>query len=121
VSDRMFHVLVLGGVALVGCGGSTSAGPDKSAGDAAPTDASTADEFFPAETANVAYDAGGSPGPEDAGTDRAEPLGDAHFPSELPPPPPELDAQAGGTGDAGEYADARLPDAGICVPCEALK
>jgi hypothetical protein len=29
VNDRMFHVLVLGGLALVCCGGSTAAGGDK--------------------------------------------------------------------------------------------
>jgi hypothetical protein len=103
----------------VGCGGSTSAGVDKGTGDATPSDATSTDEFFPAETANFAYDAGGSPGPADAEMDRA--AGDAHFPSELPPPPPALDAQTGEAGDANGYADAQLPDAGICVPCEAPK
>jgi hypothetical protein len=121
VSDRMFHVLVFGGLALVGCGGSTSVDGDKGAGNATPSDATSTDEFFPAETASFAYDAGGSPGPLDAGMDRTEPPGDAHFPSELPPPPPNLDAQVEAASDASEYADARLPDAGICVPCEAPK
>ena len=119
----MFHVLVLGGLALVGCGGSTTAGVDKGTGDATPSDATSTDEFFPAETANFVYDAGGSPRPADAPMDWTEPPGDEYFPSELPPltPPPDLDAQAEASGDANGYADARLPDAGICVPCEAPK
>jgi hypothetical protein len=114
----MFHVLVLGGLALVGCGGAV--GVDKGTTDAAPSDATSTDEFFPTETANFAYDASGSPA--DAPSAALE--DGSSFPSELPPvPPPALDAQDAGaaTGDASEYADARLPDAGICVPCEAPK
>jgi hypothetical protein len=113
VNDRMFHVLVLGGLALVGCGGSTAGGSDKATGDAEPSDARSAEDGFPSETASEA-DASGLPESSDATTHP----GDAAFSSDLPPP---SDAQApdAGASDASEYADARVQDAGYCVPCEA--
>jgi hypothetical protein len=117
VNDRMFHVLVLGGLALVGCGGSTAAGSEKGTADAEPSDATSAEDGFPSETA-YEPDASGFPGSSDARTDPR----DASFPSELPPPPPpQSDAQAhdAGASDASEYADARIPNPGPCVPCEA--
>ena len=139
MSDRMFHVLVLGGLALVGCGGSTT-GATNPADGAAGSDAGAVDDAFPSETASGYVDASGSPGA--ASADAASILeaydgGHPIFPNEGPPPPPPLlsdEAGTGdayvdalfpntGTGDAGEYADAGIPDAGLCarVPCEAPK
>jgi hypothetical protein len=115
----MFHVLVLGGMALVGCGGATGTATDAGVGEPAPSDAAAADDSFPSETNASPPDASGEP--PSTGTD-AEPQpadsGHVGFPSELPPPPDPVD---GGAGDAGEYADATRPDAGQCVPCELLK
>jgi hypothetical protein len=103
VSDRMFHVLVLGGLAFVGCGGSTAAGIDKGKGDAEPSDAASAEDGFagfPDETAYQVADAHASPDSGDASTGIE-------------------DADAGAS-DANEYADARIQDAERgCVPCEA--
>jgi hypothetical protein len=102
VSDRMFHVLVLGGLALVGCGGSTATVSDKGKGDAEPSDAASGEDGFtgfPDETAYQVADAYGSPDSSDASTGIE-------------------DADAG-PSDASEYADARIQDAGRCVPCEA--
>jgi hypothetical protein len=96
----MFHVLVLGGLALVGCGGSTAAAIDKGKGDAEPSDATSAEDGFPGfpdETAYQAPDAYASPDSGDASIEDAD----------------------AGAGDANEYADARIQDAGHCVPCEA--
>jgi hypothetical protein len=117
VNDRMFHVLVLGGLALVGCGGSTAAGSEKGTSDAEPSDATSAEDGFPSETA---YEPDAYSFPESSDASMAR--GDANFPSETaPPPPPPPDAQApdAGASDASEYADARTPNPGPCVPCEA--
>jgi len=114
VNDRMFHVLVLGGLPLVGCGGSTAAGTEKGTADAEPSDATSAEDGFPSETANEP-DAYGFPGSSDARTDPR----DASFPSEVPPPPPDAQGLDAGASDASEYADARIPNPGPCVPCEA--
>jgi hypothetical protein len=117
VNDRMFYVLVLGGLALVGCGGLTAAGSDKGTADAEPSDATSGEDGFPSETA-YAPDAYGLPESRDASTGP----GDTWFPNEVaPPPPPPPDAQVhdAGASDASEYADARVQDAGYCVPCEA--
>jgi hypothetical protein len=116
VSDRMFHVLVLGGMALVGCGGATGTVTDAGVGEPAPSDAASAEDSFPSETNAGPLDAYVS---TDAGAPQSADSGHVGFPSELPPPPP--DPVDGGVGDAGAYADAMLPDAGPCVPCELLK
>jgi hypothetical protein len=134
MNDRMFHVLVLGGLALVGCGGSTT-GAANPANGAVGSDASAVDDAFPSETASGLVDASGSPGAPSADAGNlleAYDGGHGVFPSELPPPPPPLLADAGTadayadalvTGDAGEYSDAGVPDAGLCarVPCELPK
>ena len=116
--DRMFHVLVLGGIALVACGGATTTDASGLT-DAEPQEASAGDGSFPSET-NAA--------PLDAATETAVVFPsetatpyDASFPSELPPPPPDLDAgspDAHAASDAGAYADA-AQGSGYCVPCEA--
>lgn len=114
----MFHVLVLGGIALVACGGTTEAGKVAAVGDAEPSDALAEDGSFPSET-NAA--------PPDASTGPVFPMEtatpyDGSFPSELPPAPPVLDAQAPGdsAADAGAYADAAT-DARYIMPIEAPK
>lgn len=127
MNDRMFHVLVLGGMALVGCGGSTLAEPDAGSGDASPhgpEDAASKDVAFPFETNAALLDGSDSldeGSPVDAGN-----LGrDVWFPNEAPPPPPPLpvDAQAGdaGASDANGFADAVVAEGGPCMPCEAPK
>jgi hypothetical protein len=66
MQDRMFQVLVVGGMALVGCGGAGATGPERD-GDAAPLRAQDADasdaggSFFPLETNAGPYDASFSP------------------------------------------------------------
>jgi hypothetical protein len=96
--DRMFRVIVAGGIALaggapalvVGCGGSVST----SASDAGP-------DGFPQETAGPLRDASS----QDAGSDV-----DA-FPQEGPPPP--VDAGLDGhVADAGADVDAWFPQEG---------
>lgn len=65
MSDRMSHVLMLGGMALVGCGGSTLPEPDRASSDAtpheledaAPADAASTDVTFPFETNAALLDA----------------------------------------------------------------
>jgi hypothetical protein len=64
VHDRMFHVVVLGGIALVACGGTTEAGKAEAVGDAEPSDAVAEDGSFPSET-NAA--------PPDPSTERVAP------------------------------------------------
>jgi hypothetical protein len=116
----MFHVLVLGGMALVGCGGATGTVTDAGVGEPAPSDAAAAEDSFPSETNAGPLDASGEP--QSTGSDaesQSADSGHVGFPSELPAPPPA--PVDGGVGDAGDYADAMLPDAGRCVPCEALK
>jgi hypothetical protein len=127
VNDKMFRVLVLGGMALVGCGGSiaTKSTTDKGAGDAEPQDASSAGQGFPSETNAGVLDASGlvpdgSTGGGASSGSTSTTTADAYaFPSELPPPPPPppdaAPAQGGtveagtieaGTADAAGYADA---------------
>lgn len=67
----MFHVLVLGGLALVGCGGAKAADIDKGKGDAEPSDAASAEDVFtgfPDETAYQVADASGLPMPAGGST-----------------------------------------------------
>jgi hypothetical protein len=100
--DRMFQVLVLGGMALVGCGGSTLTEANKGAGDAKPSDATSGDTAFPSETNAGLLDGSGDVTAEhtEAGS--------------------SVDAQASetGTGDADGYADATVGETGCRVPCE---
>ncbi|MGH7733212.1 MAG: hypothetical protein ACREOE_05780 [Gemmatimonadales bacterium] len=116
----MFNVLVLGGLALVGCGGSvaTERGEDnRQAGDAASGRGGTA--------ANGA--AVGEAGAQDAARPSALSPRDAGyigFPNEAPPPPPPPPAEDASSSDVSSaldgYADATvgLPPCGG-VPCEA--
>jgi hypothetical protein len=96
--DRMFHVLVLGGIALVGgegCGSTGLTFPSKdAAADATsadgPSDAKT-DEYFPSEL----------PAYVDAGSVTGSEAGDA-FPFVGPPP-----SDAGADRDAGFPVEAQ--------------
>jgi hypothetical protein len=93
--DRMFHVLVLGGIALVGGGGACGssglvfpakdAATDSAAADGGSDAESDADAYFPSElpahvdAGGVLGDDGGDALPLDAGSDQ-----DAGFPVEAP-------------------------------------
>ncbi|MGH7436973.1 MAG: hypothetical protein ACRENE_14970 [Polyangiaceae bacterium] len=118
MGERMFNVLVLGGLALVGCGGSvaTERGEDnRQAGDAASGNGGSA--------ANGA--AIGEAGAQDAANPFALSPRDAGyigFPNEAPPPPPPPppeDAASDASSALDGYADAAvgLPRCGG-VPCE---
>lgn len=113
----MFHVLVLGGLTLVGCGGSTAAASDKGGGDAEPSDATSTEDGFPSETPFPALDADGLPESSDTSTAPAMPGSRASFRRHRHSRPTRKVSDAG-TSDASEYADARIQDAGQCVPCE---
>jgi hypothetical protein len=124
MSDRMFHVLVLGGMALVGCGGSTSAEPGQGTGDAAASgvdDSALADVATPLDASVGLLDASGSLdgnpglGTPDAGADWSVPRE-----GPPPPPPPVQDAQSqDAASDADGYADAAIGQKETGVPSEA--
>ena len=118
--DRMFHVLVLGGISLVACGGTTEAGKAAAVGDAEPSDALAEDGSFPSETNAASPDA--STGPVVVFPMETATPYDGSSPSELPPPPPVLDAEApeDSAADSGVYADAAT-DARYIMPIEAPK
>jgi hypothetical protein len=101
MADRMFHVLVLGGFALVGCGGSTGAKVTAAANGAADT----------ADGASGGDDASGGSVP-DALIDAAA---DGWIPIEGPQPLPEA---AAADGSAGALADASTD--GYVEPCSHL-
>jgi hypothetical protein len=96
----MFHVLVLGGMALVGCGGSSGAQASQGASDAAARgtdDGGLADVATPFDASLGLLDGSGSI--------------DVN---------PELDALAQDAGgDSGAYADAALGQRETGVPTEA--
>jgi hypothetical protein len=80
----MFRVIVVGGVALAACGGSTQVpgGDGGTPGDAAP-DASDAAEDFPSELPTI-LDSG--PAPDTGHVGDASVDADAGFPHEAPSP-----------------------------------
>lgn len=110
MSDRMFRVLVLGGMALVGCGSSTTAQSGQSSGGDASADAAA-----PLDASVGLLDGTGM-------LDVQPGLGDGWVPREgpPPPPPPPEDAQAqDAAGDADGYADAMPDRTETGVPSEA--
>jgi hypothetical protein len=112
MSDRMFHVLVLGGMALVGCGGAATTQSAQGSGDDASADAAA-----PLDATVGPFD-----GDSAASLDVHPGLGDGWGPKEgpAPPPPPPDDAQApDAAGDADGYADAMPDRTGTGFPAEA--
>jgi hypothetical protein len=84
--DRMFRVIVLGGIALAACGGSTQvpAGDGGTPGDA-PADATDAAEEFPSELPAI-VDSGPNADVRRVGDASVD--ADSGFPQEGPPPSP---------------------------------
>jgi hypothetical protein len=102
IHDRMFHVIVLGGIGLVACGGVATGSGDpgdassETATDAFPSEGKTpGPDAFPSETATVL----------DASTDgfpsETDPAGDATIDSFPTEGPAMLDA----SGDVGPQPD----------------
>jgi hypothetical protein len=118
-SDRMFRVVVLGGIALTACGGAVTTGASSDAGtgdDAFPQEGPLLVDASPMDTAPPPYDAFPREGPDvgpqpEAGYD----AGVDSFPQEGPPP--LLDSSTGddatddatvedGATEAGTILDA---------------
>ena len=123
MNDRMFHVLVLGGMALVGCGGSTLAEPDEAQAPA--TQIPTVPRTRHRRTSRFPSKRTRRCSTEWTLSTRVPlwtqgPCRDVWFPNEAPPPPPPLpvDAQAGdaGASDANGFADAVVAEGGPCMP-----
>ncbi len=114
MSDRMFNVLVLGGMALVGCGGAVSSqGPDTTTRDAA----SAGNGSSPGTASGAAgttSDAAGSAFPGDASRD-------GQLPSDPPDDAATSDAPVASDAAASPdgYADATIINPGCRLPCEA--
>jgi len=114
-ADRMFRVLVLGGIALTACGGSVttpSSGTDSGTGqDGFPQEGPAQPDAFPSETAQQ-VDAFPSEGPAyiDAGVDSAADGGSDAFPQEGPAP---LDS---GSDVPCFPQETALADAGCITP-----
>ncbi len=119
MGDRMFNVLVLGGLALVGCGGSVATqrdGDNRQAGDAASGNGGSA-------PSGAAVGEGGASDVASPITLSPRDAGYIGFPNEAPPPPPPPpaeDASSDASSALDGYADAAvgLPPCGG-VPCEA--
>jgi len=125
MTERMFHVLVLGGMSLVGCGGSTTADQDQGSGDDAAAsgvgDATPADVASPLDRSVGPLDGAGSLD-VNSDLDAGDTGADVRvFPREAPPPPPPIypDAESlDAGGDVAAYADASIQgESG--VPMEA--
>ena len=119
MGDRMFNVLVLGGMALVGCGGTVTT--QGGASDAMPGDDASSGNG--SSTGPNPWTDTGTQGAADAGAVGAQEGGSTLvvFPNEAPPPPPPPPSDDAASSDAGPdaYADATITNPGCRVPCEA--
>jgi hypothetical protein len=116
MGDGMFKVLVLGGLALVGCGGATTteSGDNRQVGDASSDDGGS-----PARGTSTSEG-----GAQDSAYPSAVDSGDAAyigFPDETPSPflgtiASDASSDASSTPDGDPEASAPLPP---CFPCEA--
>jgi hypothetical protein len=105
--DRMFRVVVLGGIALTACGGAVTTGASSDAGtgsDAFPQEGPPFADAFPMETAQQVDAFFPTEGPDasisDTGSEAGYDAGVDSFPQEGPPPLPEASTSDGATDDA---------------------
>jgi hypothetical protein len=118
MQDRMFHVLVLGGLALVGCGGSVGT---ESEGNTPPDDARASG----ARSSSISSSDSGSGLSLEGGVVVDGPVvttdggsTDASVEDAAALPPSSAAQDAGGI-DAHGYADATIINPGCRLPCEA--
>ncbi len=107
MNDRMFHVLVLGGMALVGCGGAVGT---RARGDASPDEAGPTGDGSVSDASSWL----------DAGVTSADAVsavtgdGSVDLEGAASSSSPDI-----GTGDSSAYSDATIINPVCGLPCEA--